>query len=165
MKINRGTAIALFVVISIFTMITTGCGGSVQPANKTTQVQPADAVVFNGTQHVGFNADGMTNVMNVDIAFTQNGTNVTGKAVTGTMSAMSTLKSCIELDQLTVTGTVQNSSFALILRDPNNQVVNVSGTIDPLTGTYTVDFGPTCISSLTNNGKMSGAVIFTKAGA
>lgn len=162
---NRNAALTLFIIISIFTMVTTGCGGSgLQPQSKTTPNQPADAVVFTGTQHVGFDSGDMTNVMTVDIAFNQSGNTITGQAVPHTSSLIGSIStSCINLDQLTATGTISGSSFAILFTDHDGAQVNASGTISPLTGNYSINFG-NC-SAGTFGPTMTGKIHFQKAGA
>lgn len=156
---NKQSVIALFMVLSIFTMI--GCGGSVAPQSKAIPPAPEAAAVFVGNQNVSMIDAGIhAQALSIGIAFSQTGSNVTGRAIPQTSSFDEhSLMSCIDLDNLTVTGTVQGSSFALILTDPQKVAINVSGTVSPLTGTYNINFPATCPST-----SLSGTITFQKMG-
>lgn len=162
---SKGISLALFSILSIISMV--GCGGSVTSQDKTSPQptptpQPAAAQVFNGTFNLTFTDSSGPDAMDVQIAFNQADTNVTGKGVPHTATYTRTgLSGCIDLAASTVTqGTVQGSNFALILTDPNRQTVNISGSISPLQGNYNISFPASCLYGRS----MSGTLTFQKMG-
>lgn len=162
MTFKRSTSAILFVILSIITMV--GCGGSAaQPQSKTTTPPtPAAAVVFQGTFNLTFNDNIGHDAMDVQIAFNQADTNITGHGIANTATYGRTeLSGCIDLANATITqGTIQGSSFAMILTDPSRQTANISGTISPLQGNYNISFPATC----GYGSSMGGTVTFQKMG-
>lgn len=157
---SKGITVVLFTIISILTMV--GCGGSAaQPQAKTTTPTPPTppaAVVFQGTFNLTF-SDNINDAMDVNLALTQTESNVTGKSSGAAGYHRSGLNAtCIDLANVTVTGTVQGSNFAMILTDPSRSTVNISGTISPLQGNYSTHFTSPC----GYGSSITGTVVFQK---